>query len=305
MNPAELEKLFFNLAPAIEPSPLFIVGSPRTGSTPLYQAVASVFSLPYISNFINTNFAEFPVVGFALQRGVQVELDWKNEFGKTNGEFQSSEGSAVVSRWFGGGHPSQLLSREFVKGQEKHFKDTLASVEYLYGKPMVIKNPWNCFRVEVIAKALINARFVWIRRDIAAAAKSDLEARYITKGNPHDWNSATPANFEQLMRMEPARQVVENQYEFYKALKQALSGIAKNRYLEVWYEDFLRDPSEVLGAISNFVGHELINKNNLKELIVEKCMTLSQSEVDSIENFVSTNERFECCRYEPAGNFQI
>lgn len=299
MNLPELEELFFNLSTQIsEPAPVFIVGSPRTGSTPLYQAVASAFSLPYISNFVNDQFAQFPIVGFALQRGVQTEIEWKNEFGKTKGEFQLSEGSAVISRWFGGGHPSQLVSREIIKGQEAHLKQTMAAVEFLYNKPLVIKNPWNCFRIETLAKELEKARFIWIRRDIAMAAKSDLEARYITKGTPYSWNSATPANVEQLMRLEPPAQVVENQFEFNKALKEDMTSFAQSRYLEIWYEDFVTDPRETLNEIEGFIESKLVNVENLKKRILKKSLQLSQTELMAIEEYVNSSPRFGEYRYQ-------
>lgn len=291
MNLPKLEELFFNLSSQIsEPAPVFIVGSPRTGSTPLYQAVASAFSLPYISNFVNDQFAQFPIVGFALQRGVQTEIEWKNEFGKTKGEFQLSEGSAVMSRWFGGGHPSQLVSNSILDGQEEHFFKTLEAVEFLYGKPILIKNAWNCFRIKYLASRLPKAKFIWIRRDISAAAKSDLLARHITKNNPNEWNSATPANVDLLKRLPPAHQVVENQFEFNKAIEGDLHEYAVGRWLEVWYEDFIAHPEDVMRKLGDFlICGPTQSKDNLINQVTFSTSKLSIQESKDIEQYVKDN----------------
>lgn len=303
MNLPELERLFFDLVPEREPSPLFIVGSPRTGSTPLYQAVASVFSFPYISNFINERFGLHPLVGFALQRGVQAEIDLKNQFGKTTGEFQLSEGSAVVSRWFGGGHPSQLVSHSILEGEEEHFLKTLKAVEYLYGKPLLIKNAWNCFRIKYLATRLPRARFIWIRRDISRAAKSDLLARHITKKDPNEWNSATPANVELLKKMSPAHQVVENQFEFNKAIGNDLQEFAAGRWVDVWYEDFASQPEEVLQELASFLKHDAsLSSNNFVNQITISNRKLSDQESIEIEQYVANNlSRFLPLTYPPSG----
>lgn len=303
MNLPELEKLFFNLVSITEPSPLFILGSPRTGSTPLYQSVASVFSFPYISNFINEQFGQYPIVGFALQRGVRVEIDWKNQFGKTTGEFQLSEGSAVVSRWFGGGHPSQLVSNSILGGEEEHFLKTLKAVEYLYGRPLLIKNAWNCFRIKYLATRLPKAKFIWIRRDISQAAKSDLLARHITKKDPNEWNSATPANVELLKKLPPAHQVVENQFEFNRAIGNDLQEFAAGKWIDIWYEDFVTRPEEVLQELASFLKYgPAVGGNNFGNQITVSKSKLSDLESIEIEQYVKDNlSRFLPFTYTPSG----
>ena len=162
-----------------------------------------------------------------------------------------------MEHWFGGGHPSALMSARIVEGMEPHFVATLAAAEGLFGVPLLIKNAWNCFRVAYLAQALSAARFIWIRRDISAAAKSDLAARYATKGSPTAWNSATPANVEALRRLPPAAQVVENQHAFNSAIETGLREHAQGRWHAVWYEDFCTDPEGVLSVLAAFLARPL------------------------------------------------
>ncbi|WP_193370338.1 sulfotransferase family protein [Pelagibius marinus] len=235
------------------PTAIFILGAPRTGSTVFYQALCSRFALPFIANLTNDSFAETPIVGLSIQKSLPVQIRYDSRYGKTEGPFQPSEGSAVMTRWFGGGHPSALVSARILEGMEPHFLATLAAAEALFAAPLVIKNAWHCFRVPYLAEALPSARFIWIRRDVGAAAKSDLAARYHTKGSAQEWNSATPVNVEDLRRLAPAAQVVENQHAFNTAVAAGLTRHAGGRWREIWYEDFCNDPEAVLTDLDGFL----------------------------------------------------
>jgi hypothetical protein len=270
----------------VSSSPVFILGAPRTGSTVFYQAVCSRLGLAYIANLTNDFFADTPIMGLAIQKSVPVEVLFKSYYGKTEGAFQPSEGSAVMMRWFGGGHPSALVSARILNGAEPHFLRTLAAVETLFDAPLVIKNAWNSFRVPYLAQALRSARFIWMRRDVASAAKSDLAARYKTKGSASAWNSATPANVERLMRLPPPAQVVENQHEFNIAIGSGLRSYADGRWREIWYEDFREDPDAVLAEVGVFLGASHADDAPRVDIRPTSLWTLSAEDENSIDCYL-------------------
>lgn len=236
---------------AASPAPIFILGAPRTGSTLLYQMITAAFGCAYFSNLVNQFFPQAPVLGLTVQKvlAARDSIDFHSRFGKTEGLFQPSEASAVMRDWFGGEHPSQSRSAGFIPGRARIALATCRAAESLFGRPLVIKNAWNCFRIEATAGALPQARFIWIRRDLRAAAKSDLHARYAVQGSPLAWNSATPANVERLRERPYVEQVVENQYEFSAAIGAALARLTPDRHTEVWYEDLCRRPAATLSAL--------------------------------------------------------
>jgi hypothetical protein len=269
---------------------IFILGAPRTGSTFLYQAMVHTFALPYISNFTNSNFPSTPIVGLAVQNGIRADIGFQSSFGKTNGAFQPSEGSAVLMNWFGGGHPSQIVSTQVLDGKERHFRRTLAATEGLCGGPLVTKNPWNCFRANYLTQSLPSARFVWIRRDVRVAALSDLEARYITKnGDANAWNSATPANVEQLLRLPPVQQVVENQVEFSKAISRALATHAEGRWIEVWYEDLIAEPQVALDRIGALISRPVRASYDQRSSIERGGRSLLAGDAAGVYEYVASN----------------
>lgn len=253
-DPRAIEARLFAEAAGSENGPIFILGAPRTGSTFLYQAICAGFELPFFSNDTNDRFAETPIVGLLRQQG---EPPWaclseRSAFGKIEGGHQPSEASAVMKRWFGGGHPSEIVSAGFLPGARDHMRRTVQAAFAGSGAPLVIKNAWNCFRVDAIAEALPNAAFVWIRRDIAAAASSDLHARFRVQGDPNVWNSATPRNVEALRARPYWEQVVENQVAFNRAIRASAARLSPERFLELWHEDVCLD---LAGALDRLRRH--------------------------------------------------
>jgi hypothetical protein len=250
---AELEESILHSASGPAPA-LFVLGSPRTGSTFLYQVLVSAFSLPFIDNLTNQFFPRTPILGLLMGASIPEAIGFSSRYGKTTGLRQPSEGSAVVAHWFGGGHPSQLVSNRVRDGMESHLVATLRATNALLGGPLTIKNAWNCFRTDYLAAALPAANFVWVRRDIAAAAKSDLQARYATQGRADTWNSATPANVEALRGRPVWEQVVENQFEFGKAIAATRDCLPRDRFVEIWYEDCVADLESTVQTIGAQLG---------------------------------------------------
>jgi hypothetical protein len=273
---------------------VFIMGAPRTGSTLTYQAVCSRFGLPYVANVTNDCFATTPIVGLALQKAIPVEIVFDSRFGKTDGPFQPSEGSGLMVNWFGAGDPPASKASIIRTGLEEHFLLTLQAAAVLFAAPLVIKNAWNCFRVPCLARLLPKARFIWIRREIGDAAKSDLDARYKTKGDPGVWNSALPPNIDELRKLAPPLQVVENQYAFSDALRGSLRSLPRDRWMEIWYEDFQLDPEGVLSRIGIFLNQSPRSGAPTTRIVPSRKWNLRSADERAIETYLhQSKSRFE------------
>lgn len=282
---------------------IFILGAPRTGSTYFYQMCIHRWQLPYFDNFTNAALWDTPLVGIYYQwLKTDRAIRFESEYGKTQGIEQPSEGSNIVRWWFGGGHPSQLVSVNVLPGREEHLMQTVDGVFRLTGKGLLTKNPWNCFRVRYLATHLTGAVFLWIRRDIRAAAASDLLARYVVQGSPSIWNSATPAKVHQLMSLHPAEQVIENQYEFHVALHTSLNQFASGRFIPIWYEELVRDPDKVFASIERqFSALKATNRFAEGRDVVDAPIpkfSLPSDDVERLNEYLAErNDKFAACMY--------
>ncbi len=235
---------------------LFILGSPRVGSTFLYQLIINHFEVFYPSNHLNELFETEKFNPLELPSEIEQSLfvNYQSDYGKTQGRDQPSEASALFRYFFGGEHPSELNSKRPLSGCEKKL---IQFFDHLYQsvanqKPLVFKNAWNCFRIKFLSEVFPNACFLWIRRDLADSAFSDLKARR-KRGGPEVWNSATTKNYEEIQKLPYWEQVVEQQYFYWKRISNDLSQSLSERYYHVWYEDLCENQSDTITNLQNFL----------------------------------------------------
>jgi hypothetical protein len=287
---------------------VFIIGAPRSGSTLLYQLLINVFDFFYFSNLVNSHFSEYPAVGAALDQilNPREPVAYSSDHGKTEGPFGPSEASLVFRHWFGGEHPAQTQSAQVLLGKSEHLRLTMQSVYRMVGRPILIKNAWNCFRIRALVELFPAIQFVWIRRDIVQSAWSDLKARYL-RGGPMVWNSATTANYRDIQQLPYWEQVVEQQYAYNESVALDLVRYAPGRFCEIWYEDVCQRPATEI--------HRLREQWTRNCLIVDMraeappLFALSMRQRDESDDFAKIcdyvarrSDRFHQCR-RPAATF--
>lgn len=282
---------------------IFILASPRTGSTLMYQVLVECFETVYFSNFVANYFHETPAVGVALDLTLNpgASVGFSSEYGKTKGDFGPSEASLVFRNWFGGAHPSQTRSAEILHGMKNHMAQSLLAITRMAQKPLVAKNAWNCFRIKALCEALPSARFIWLRRDIGQAAISDLNARYHW-GGPTIWNSATTADCERIKILPYWEQVVEQQHSYNSSMQRDFETHAQGRYLEIWYEDLCTRTYDALDRVEGFFrwpGFPLRRKSGAAPgLSIQREKCASHEDTEAILNYVERNpERFSSFRH--------
>lgn len=244
--------------PSDEIRVLFILAAPRTGSTMLYQMMARYLRLHFFSNYVTNNFPTHPLVGTVIERAIAGILadgiSLHSRYGETAGPHEPNEATRVFDQWFPHEHPSETRSAKIRKGRRTHMINTISGINAFTGSTIVVKNAWNCFRVEELVSTFPAARFVWLRRDIASSSFSALKARQ-RQGDPATvWNSASPANYEEIRQLPCTEQVVEQQFRTNKAVeKSLLQFVPAENAVEVWYEDIVAEPLAALKRIAALI----------------------------------------------------
>jgi hypothetical protein len=180
--------------------------------------------------------------------------------------------------------------------------NTLKAIYSFSGKPILIKNAWNCFRIRSLIKIFPNCHFIWIRRDIEKSAISDLIARRI-RGSPNKvWSSATTANFKEILKKPYWEQVVEQQYEYNRTISQDLKLYGKGQFHQLWYESICLNTKLELIKINKYFKSKRV-KLARKKLKIEKFRESKkylkfEDDYKKISNYVNHNySRFRDYRY--------
>lgn len=138
-----IQKTFNNFDPSVKTRfsdeeslsknpPIFIIGSPRAGSTLLFQVLSGQFQLSYISNIM----AAFPSLMVRLlqffpsaARGYTGEIK-ESRYGYIPGIFSPNESGKILAKWL---EDSQDPNHDI------YVRRTFAAITNLSGCPMVFK----------------------------------------------------------------------------------------------------------------------------------------------------------------------
>jgi hypothetical protein len=216
---------------------LFIIGSPRSGTTWLQRLLATH---PRIKTGQESRVFEY--VGSQFQQ-------WQRDIK-----------SAAYGRG-GLGMACYLDEAEFLSIQRKYLHLLLAPMikDLQPGQIFLEKNPSHALFVPEIARLLPGARLIHMVRD-----PRDVTASILAAAN--GWGSHWAPR--------KATRCIRWWWEHVKGAEQAATLLAPDQFLEVRYEDLHRDPASMLANISRFLKlpwadseiAEAIKTNTAKEL---------------------------------------
>lgn len=230
--------------------PVFIVGPPRSGTTLLYQAACAGLRVAYPTNLmVEGGLETAPHLYRALARllGRRMEvLDFTSEHGRTRGPGSPHEAGALWNRWFDDTHHLR-------PGAETAMKTAIACIEEVFEAPFVNKNVMHVPRLVALAGALPTARFVEVRRDLAATARSIERAR-VKAGATTAWWSVKPSNTAELLGLSLADQARGQVLGVQADLARARAVVGAERFFEVEYEALCAAPRTVLDDLARWWG---------------------------------------------------
>lgn len=235
--------------------PLFVLGTPRSGSTFCMQWLAESGAFSYPSNLI-ARFWRSPFIGAMCQQMLtDPAYDFRGEFsdvkikpatsrselGKTTGLLAPNEFWYFWRAIFPGDGDIGIDLSRATKAHFKTFTQKLQEFESVRARPVVMKGMIINHQVERLAAALPNALFLYLDRDPMAAAWSLLRARERMHGDRETWYSFATPNRAALMDLPPEQQVI-GQIETIRAdLRRQLSNLPKDRFLTLDYAALCTD----------------------------------------------------------------
>jgi hypothetical protein len=121
-------------------------------------------------------------------------------------------------------------------------------ISSITGCPVLLINPMNTCSIQEIRSILPNSRFIFLRRDPLMTAQSIILARRKASGGDDRWFSVQPPGYESVMNKTPFYQVAWQVLSIEKFVMNLLSNDTE-RFLIVQYEDFCRNPDQVLQEV--------------------------------------------------------
>ncbi|HXH95706.1 MAG TPA: sulfotransferase, partial [Gaiellaceae bacterium] len=188
---------------------LHVVGAPRSGTTLLYQVVASGLEVGYVNNLVAA-FWRAPVYGIRLSRKLGLDelgSSFASGFGRTRGVQEPHEFG-----YFWNGHLRYPDMSERPSEHEEtidwlNLRRVLLNMAHASGRPMAFKPMLLVWHLERMAELMPRTCYVWIRREQRQTALSLLAMRQALFGTLDEWASLRPGGPGWLADEPPWRQV--------------------------------------------------------------------------------------------------
>ncbi|MEO5569298.1 MAG: sulfotransferase, partial [Bacteroidia bacterium] len=232
---------------------IFIVGCARSGTTLIYQFLASLGTFCYPSNLIS-RFYYAPYIGARIQQLLidydekeeifqgKKDIDFNSQLGKTFGALAPHEFWYFWNRFFLFKNKQQLSIATLKKIDTKTFLKELAAIQIVFEKPLLMKAMNMNWHIPFLAGLSEKVHFLFVKRKTEFNAQSLLLSRKKFFGNYKEWYSFKPPNYDKLIKKDFAEQVVEQVKVTNAAIMEGLEKINKTSYTIMEYEKFCESP---------------------------------------------------------------
>jgi hypothetical protein len=264
--------------------PIFIVGSPRSGTTLVYQSLISYFDLGYINNFNcyffgNMNFSEN-----LFKRNKNINFE--SNFGNTKGLNSPSECGNFWYLFF----KRNIYNKKdlyLTKNKQEKLKKYVYSFSYTLKKNIVYKNVYNSMRIEELANIFPKAIFIFVKRNKIDTAHSILYARYKLYGNYNKWFSLKP--FDLLETKDPIKDTIKQVDYINLEIEKSIKKI-KNSFYVIDYNVFCKNPKKILSCLEKlFIKSNvqyIINDNFPNNFKINKKIKIPIKMYNKLKNYV-------------------
>jgi hypothetical protein len=236
--------------------PVFIIGSPRSGSTLLYQLLCQRYHFVYFTNF-TAQLYRAPVIATWVsnllfrKRGSQT--DYQSVYGKTERCWGPHEGGQFWYRWFPKGEHVYVAAGETNPASLEWIRGEILGMMRVQRAPALLKNTYNSMRVAPLLEAFPDACFLTVKRDPVNIAQSILHARIKLQGDKQRWWALPPKDVDWIKELPYWEQVVEQVYSIYRQIETDRAQFGESHFFDVCYESLCDDVHGSLVSIQTFL----------------------------------------------------
>ncbi|MEX1014717.1 MAG: sulfotransferase [Candidatus Paceibacterota bacterium] len=238
---------------------LYIVGNARSGSTIMYQWLASSGLFTYPSN-IMSRFYKAPYIGALIHR-MFVDLDlhgeimggskitFESKLGKTKGPVSPHEFWYFWRRFFDFGEIQKLSDNDLQQVDKEMFKRELAALEGIFNKPLLLKGMMLNWNLNYLNEIMPASLFLHIRRNEIFNMYSLYKARIKFFGNTAEWYSFKPPEYHTLVKCDIYTQLAGQIVCTNNAVQEQLKLMPHEQKLQIEFESFCSKPADVFALV--------------------------------------------------------
>lgn len=269
------------------PSPIFIVGYSRSGTTLVYQSLVHSVRLTYFPNWYFSFRAGVsaiaPVLG--VFGGFAPPGNFTSEYGITKSWNEPNTGSRFWMKVF-----RDKNGRQTVNLSDRSAKTVRKQVRFLSRichAPFVSKWTPLSVRISALRKVFPDAIFVNVSRDPVDVLSSCLRASQTVHGRNDVTLVTWPVEFRLQVQNEPIERAITEHYKVVtEEIERHFFEADDVRVFYIDYENFCEDPNAVVEDFVRFYnrqsGHQIRSRNRLPYRFVKSKASRAAAEAQKL-----------------------
>lgn len=260
---------------------VFIVGVPRSGTTLLYQLMSRFLRVGYVTNRM-ARYWMTPIAGAILSGGIdRAEIGLESRFGVGGSEMSPHEFSWFWQFYGFMAEQDQFDERALEGVDWGKIARSLRGLAGYFDAPLVLKNlNYVDYQIAWISRKMPDAKFIWMRRDEAAAARSILKVREDRYGDRSLWWSVRPRDYESWAKRSPEDQVAHQVQDIGSAIERSFSSLDASKGFTTSYEELTASPSRVLSQLAEFLGVNMVDPASVEHLRLDRTPVSADQELE-------------------------
>jgi hypothetical protein len=257
-----MERRLLAAAPADGPTPVFMLGLPRSGTTLAVDLLVSRYRMAYFSTLANRLWR---VPAAATRLGARMIRDYQGKFESSYGHIPAwgapNEGGEVWNSWYD--ESKALTEADVPRVDAERIRRTIWSVTHSLGGSFISKNVMHGLHMRFLDALFPGCLFVEIRRAQHEVARSLLRARRDFGGEAgmREWISIRPPGHERYLDADPVTQVCAQIVLTQEHIRRDARAFGPTRHFVIDYAHLCASPREVLDGFEAFyfagTGNEL------------------------------------------------
>ena len=273
--------------------PVFIVGSPRSGTTVLYQLLCKHTNFSYINNFIG-HWYRIPILAakaytVLFQGGNELELN--SNFGKSKNHYGPNEFGEFWYKYYSKTHSFKNQNK---KSAEK-LKMEIAAITKIFEKPILLKNVVNSMRIESLSNIFDNSTFIVIERDKLDNAQSILNARISLHNNKNHQSAVITPSMRDNPSLPFYKDIINQLNDIHLNIESSFKRLDKDKSIFIEYEDLCNNTPKVLKTILQKLNSRGLNLNEKgqipRQLNFSTGIKVSEPDYELLREEIRKNEK--------------
>ncbi len=234
--------------PWSDASPVFILGTPRSGTTLTYQVLAQALRVTYLPRAVNLapglTHACFRLFANTLR---EAPASLQSNRGRTPGLFGPSEAIGFWTPWVDEKGPGSNRSAR----EETTLPLAVHQLQGHLKAPLLVKCIYLLRSVELLARVLPEARFIHV---IRAPVPTIASLYRVQQKTAPAWWSVRPPGAERVSHLPLLDQCVWQYFAIDAMVRQSLATLDQRRSRVLVYEDLCRNPDNEVGRMRHWLA---------------------------------------------------